>query len=71
MVLDPTTQQRQLAEIQRRQKVREQAAGSFTQETSNQIGSSYAYQPWAAPGIHFANGQAGAGHPCQRHGLAG
>ena len=60
MVLDPTTQQRQLAEIQRRQKVREQAAGSFTQETSNQIGSSYAYQPWAAPGIHFANGQAGA-----------
>lgn len=59
-MLDPTTKQRQLAEITRRQKVREQAAGQFTQETSNQIGSSYAYQPWAAPGIHLANAQTNA-----------
>lgn len=60
MGLDPTTEQRQLAELARRQKVREQAKNQFTQQTSDQIGQSYAYQPWAQPGIHMANGQIGA-----------
>lgn len=60
MGLDPTTEQRQLAELQRRQNLRQQVKGQFTQQTSDQIGQSYAYQPWAQPGIHMANGQIGA-----------
>lgn len=60
MGLDPTTEQRQLAELARRQKVRDQAKNQFTQQTSDQIGQSYTYQPWAQPGIHMANGQIGA-----------
>jgi hypothetical protein len=66
MSLDPTTAQRQIAELKRRQQLRDTAKNQFSQQTSDQIGSSYTYQPWAAPGIHLSNAQVGADQSFQQ-----
>lgn len=66
MGLDPTTEQRQIEELRRRQQVRDQAKKQYSQQTADQVGSSYGYQPWAQPGIHFSNAQVNADQTFQQ-----